>query len=195
MNIPKPLGEYFYLGDCFWTWGEYFSTCGWIFFNLWVTIFQFVGEYLSTYGRIFQLVGEYFMLLLELPAASYSRPPFKRLPTNFLLNISNFHIWFSNGRFKWMPENFRFNKLAKLKRCASRVKVRVKKVWAELTSPRDQLSHQISMLMSGFLAWTILSNLCLSLRPMCIVIWKSIWDLKEVWRSGHFFIIDGLAFS
>ena len=120
------MGEYFKLWvNIFQLGGENLSTCwwlflnlGWIFFNLWLNIFQFVGEYLSTYGRIFQLVGEYFMLLLELPAASYSRPPFKRLPTNFLLNISNFHIWFSNGRFKWMPENFRFNKLAKLKRCA-----------------------------------------------------------------------------
>ena len=36
------------------------------------------------------------------------------------------------------------NKLAKLRRHASRVyKLRVKKVWAQLTNAPDQLSHQI----------------------------------------------------
>ena len=35
------------------------------------------------------------------------------------------------------------NKLAKLRRHTSRVLLRVEKVWAHLTSPGDQLSHQI----------------------------------------------------
>ena len=61
------------------------------------------------------------------------------------------------------------NKLAKLRRCASRVLLRVEKVWAQSTSPRDQLSHQI-----GFPCWCQCWCRCRSLNRK-----PAFWDIAR----------------